>query len=1053
MKEIDITTLQDGLYEKILNKEFQEKLQTALDAHEIWTEQESLDPQEAVKGLSTYLQHLIQGLLKEQADLGEDSAEEEIQFVNQCIGFLFASNPQLKDQLTVALQKSLLLSLYHQKNHVSQPTLPRPDTSLTRSFLFTNSQKDVNIAVELAKEIASSDRIDLLVSFIKFSGLTMILPALRQFTGRGGKLRVLTTTYMGATDPRAVIELSKLPNTDVRISYEVKETRLHAKAYMFYRNSGYSTAYIGSSNLSHAAIADGLEWNIKITAQDQPHILEKMYATFETYWHSPDFTPFTPKNESQLWGAIDAIRHPKLGQHSTYHFAIHPYPYQQAILDVLEVERKAKQCFHNLIVAATGTGKTAIAAFDYQRVVKARHPQPTRLLFLAHRKEILEQSRDCFRQVLQNPNFGELAVGNVHPRHLDYLFMSIQTFCRQRFWEHMDSNYYDMIIVDETHHAAAVSYQEIFTHFHPQILLGLTATPERMDGKSILSYFDDHISAEIRLPDAIERRLLCPFHYFGTEDPVDLSHVKWRSGNYDTQELENKYVRNDATAKKRADAVLRAIHNYTADPRELKCLGFCVSKLHAQYMTEYMNAHGFRAENLDADTPEANRDVARERLESGELQILFVVDLFNEGVDIPSVNTVLFLRPTNSLTVFLQQLGRGLRLSPGKDCLTVLDFVAQSNRSYDFVSRFAALLGRQDVSIEKEVKTGFPHAPKGCCIQLEEIAQRRILDTIRGRLHKRDFYKELLRELYENTQSLPSISQFLNDTKTSAETFFNGTRLYVRLCAEAGLLPDFPITPEETILQKACPRLLFIDSPKWLHFLQQEFSQPYMPSTAEEKQFLRMWQYTLYGQDWEECGMHSALEAITRFTSHPALRKEVQELLTYLHSRIQILPKKLTVPYPCALEVHCHYTRDQLFAALEYKNPSNIREGVKYLPDKQTDVFLVTLNKSAKEFSDTTLYEDYSISNHLFHWQSQSTTTPESETGQRYIHQEERGSHVLLFVRERKKDAFGRAMSYTFLGTAHYVKHSGSRPMTIIYNLDIPIPAQYLPTTDSSGVL
>lgn len=1061
IKLTEISTLQDGLYEKIMSQEFQDKLQASLDAQEIWTEQEDLDPQEAVPGLAAYFSLLLRNRLKELADRDDtDNAEEEIRFINDCIRHLFRSDRELGQALTVSLRKSLLLSLQHTKNQISREAArksrPRPDTSLSRSFLFTNSRKDVNIASELRREILSSDRIDLLVSFIKYSGLRMILPELQQFTDRGGKLRIITTTYMGATDPKAVIQLYKLPHTEIRISYNTKETRLHAKAYMFYRSSGYSTAYIGSSNLSHAAIADGLEWNMKITAQDQPHILEKMRATFETYWNSADFSPFTSDQEKPLRDSIDAIRHPDTDRPSDYIFDIHPYPYQQTVLDTLQAERELKHCFRNLIVAATGTGKTAIAAFDYRRFAESRRPKTTHLLFLAHRKEILEQSRSCFRQVLKNLRFGELSDGEEHASHPEYLFMTVQTFSRQKFWERMAPDYYDMIIVDETHHAASDSYQKIFTAFHPKILLGLTATPERMDGKNILSYFDNHISAEIPLTDAIERRLLCPFHYFGTDDPVDLSSVSWKSGNYDTKELEIKYVYNHISAGRRAAAVLDALSRYTADLRDVKCIGFCVSKKHAEYMADYMNKHGIPSMNLDADTPSDIRKKAKEQLECGEKQILFTVDLFNEGVDIPSINTVLFLRPTNSLTVFLQQLGRGLRLSPGKDCLTVLDFVAQSNRNYNFARRFAGLLGSRSLRLQEEIKAGFPHAPKGCCIQLEPIAQKYVLQNIKSHMSRDEFYREQIRALYETAQAVPTLSCFLTALDIPAESFFNKNRLYTRLCADAGIREKFPVTEEESVLSAACPRILSIDSPRWIRFLQKELEHPYMPVAETEKQYLRMWQYTMYGRDFNQCGMESPLDVISRFAAQPALKEELLGILSYLYDRITILPKPLSVPYTCALEVHCRYTRDQIFAALGYNNPPQIREGVKYLPEKKTDVFLVTLNKSAREFSDTTLYEDYSINETLFHWQSQNSTAPESKTGQRYIRQKDEAGNdctVLLFVRERKMDNYKRTMSYTFLGTAHYVSHTGSRPMTIIYKLDHPIPAQYLPATDSSGVL
>ena len=900
----------------------------------------------------------------------------------------------------------------------------------------------------------------MLVSFIRFSGLSMILPYLREFTQRGGHLRVVTTTYMGATDPKAIVELSKLDHTDIRISYNVKETRLHAKSYMFHRNSGYSTAYVGSSNLSHAAIAEGMEWNMKVTAYDLPRILEKMKATFETYWHSFDFQVFhrdCKEDIEKLKESIDRQRGRESSGNSdtSYSFDIMPYPYQQAILDALEAERRGKDRWHNLVVAATGTGKTAISAFDYRNFSKQRK-EGTRLLFIAHREEILKQSRDCFRQVMKDPNFGELAVGTYRPHRPEHLFMSIQTFNSQRFWEKIDPHYYDMIIVDEFHHAAAKSYERLLQYFHPKILLGLTATPERADGGNILTYFGGHMAAEIRLPDAIERRLLCPFHYFGVTDPISLKQIKWSRGQYDDKELERVYTGEGALASQRARSIGEALERYTADLRDVKALGFCVSKKHAHYMADYFNAHGISALALDADSSKEVRQQARQRLEAGTLQVIFVVDLFNEGVDIPAVNTVLFLRPTQSMTVFLQQLGRGLRLFPGKDCLTVLDFVGEANRKYNFASRYAALLGKSQVAMKKEIQNDFPHVPKGCVIQMEEQAQKWVLENIQSRLRKNEFYIELVKELAESTQSIPSLIEFLRAAGVDPHVFYNGKHTYARLLVDAGLIPYFSVTEEELSLRKAFPRVLSMDSPTWISFIQHCYDVLPTAFSSIEKKYLRMWSITLF-PDAKYDGVE---EGIARLTSQKELKKEIQDLLAYQYEAINIVPKKAALPYACPLEVYCNYTRDQLFSALGLENPSTVREGVKYLHrgnsdivTQDTDVFLVTLNKSEKEFSDTTLYEDYSMDTHLFHWQSQSTTTPQSKTGQRYIHQREKGSIVLLFVRSAKKDAYKNSMVYTFLGTAKVVSWEGSQPMSIIYRLDCPIPAKYITKTDTSGVL
>ena len=1057
----EIEKLKDGVYEKVMSRRFAEVLKEALAEDQVRAEEEDVDAEEAVGYLSSYLQQVIRLCLKDIADRDEEnSVDHQLALTNELIASLAKKIEELGGGQEVANAPFLLKSLEHKKNTLLPRRWERPATSLTRSFLFTNSKKDVSMVHELTKEIASSDRIDFLISFIRFSGLQLLLPALRLFTARGGHLRIVTTTYMGATDPKAIEVLASLPHTEVRISYDVKETRLHAKSYMFYRESGYSTAYIGSSNLSHAAIAEGMEWNMKVTAQDQPHIIDKMSATFETYWHSEDFTSYEPqKDEEKLRRAIDREGGRSSGTDaSSYAFDIQPYPYQQAILDALDTERHGKDRWYNLVVAATGTGKTAISAFDYRRFAASRK-EGTHLLFIAHREEILKQSLSCFRQVMKDPDFGALAVGGHRANHVEHLFMSIQTLNSQRFFEKMDPYYYDMIIVDEFHHAAARSYQHLLTHFHPKILLGLTATPERMDGGDILSYFGGHIAAEIRLPDAIERRLLCPFHYFGVTDPVSLAEIKWTGGEYDASELERLYTAERALASQRARAIGDALLRYTADIRDVKALGFCVSKKHAHFMADYFNQHGIPALALDADTPAAERNAARVRLAEGELRILFVVDLFNEGVDIPSVNTVLFLRPTNSMTVFLQQLGRGLRLSKGKDCLTVLDFVAQASRKYDFSRRFASLLGKHHVIIKKEIQEGFPHVPKGCAIQLEEQAQKWVLENIASRLRKNEYYIEMVKELYAATGSRPTLSDFFRATQVEPAVFYNGTRTYTRLLMDAEILPALPVTDLEEALRRSMSRTLTIDSPRWISFLRRADENLPINLTPMEKKYLRMWAITLF-PDGQKDSPKDPVLAITRFAKETALKEEISELLDFLYDRIDIIPPKAELPYPCALEVYDSYTRDQLFAALGFAKPASIREGVKYLDHtnsdtvtRPTDVFLVTLNKSQKEFSDTTLYEDYSIDRYLFHWQSQSTTTPESKTGQRYLSQRETGGIVLLFVRSAKQDACRNAMAYTFLGTAKIVSHEGSQPISIIYRLDHPIPAKYITKTDNSGVL
>ena len=361
-----------------------------------------------------------------------------------------------------------------------------------------------------------------------------------------------------------------------------------------------------------------------------------------------------------------------------------------------------------------GVGKTVIAAFDYKRFKKA-NPQ-ARLHFVAHRKEILEQSMRTFQEILNDFNFGELYVDGNKPTDIEHLFISIQSFNAAKLSEWTTKAFYDYICVDEFHHAAAKSYQELLSYYAPKILLGLTATPDRMDGKDILKYFDGRIASKMLLGEAIDRNLLSTFQYFGVTDEVDYRKCKWIHGKYDTSELEKIYTAD----RKRCALVLESVNRYVTDMDEVKGLDFCVSVNHAQYMADYFNEHGVPSIALSAKSIDDVRSSAKKNLVDGTIKFIFVVDRYNEGVDIPQVNTVLFLRPTESATVFLQQLGRGLRLYPGKDCLTILDFIGQANKKYNFGMKFEAMVGKGRKSLRKHIDEGFSNLPRGCYIELEK---------------------------------------------------------------------------------------------------------------------------------------------------------------------------------------------------------------------------------------------------------------------------------------------------------------------------------------------
>lgn len=1044
--------LKPGLYEQVINHALTHELDPIPESRKAIV---PIDQAESSKILSQYLANLFQKAL-EQIKGKKDDLSLQIELTNQIVSLIqnaiqesdfmdYEVDPRAEQLFALLKENDPRLVVYQ-----TAKAIERPETSIAQSSLFTGAKHEPQMFMELKKEIASANRIDMLVSFIKWTGLRLIIDELRAFTQNGGELRIITTSYMGATDAKAIEELQTLPHTKIKVSYNTKSTRLHAKAYIFYRDTGFSTAYVGSSNLSNAALSSGLEWNTKVTKQDLPEIMDKICATFEYYWNDKEFEYYDEGQKERLVRALQAEKYLDTNQDYKYMLDIQPYAYQQEILDKLQAERTVRGYTKNLVVAATGTGKTVISALDYKQFCQKNPGQPCRLLFVAHREEILKQSLYTFRAVLKDANFGEIFVGNYRPESIDHLFISIQTLNSQNFTDKTEATFYDYIIVDEFHHAAAPSYQKLLNYYRPAILLGLTATPERMDEKSILPYFDHRIAAEIRLPEAIDRKLLCPFQYFGVTDTIDLNDLKWSAGGYQKSELEQVYT-SSVEANRRANHVVASVLKYVTDIQEVKGLGFCVTVEHAKFMADYFNEHHIPAMYLSGQSSNEERHTAKQRLVSGQVRFIFVVDIYNEGVDIPEVNTVLFLRPTESLTIFLQQLGRGLRLAENKECLTVLDFIGQANRKYNFEDKFAALLSNTTNSVQREIQNGFVNVPKGCYIQLEKKATKYILDNIRASYGNVSGLVARVRSFQEDTGLALTLANFLNYYHLDPKMIYKFST-FSRICARADVIENFN-EPLEQILEKSFAKFAGIDSRRWILFLLKMLANlnkvDFATLTDCEKRMMQMFYITIWGKAIENWNSEEVLDHFYALSQSKVLLQELIELLRYRFDTIDFIDESVDLNFDCPLDLHCTYTRDQLLVAMDFMKPQNVREGVKWLPDKQVDVLLVTLNKSDKDYSPTTMYNDYSISESLFHWQSQSTTSESSATGQRYIHHQQRGSKVLLFVREAKKDRkCNGAQAYTYLGKANYVKHEGSKPINITWQLERPIPAKFLKKTN-----
>ncbi len=659
--------MNEGLYEKLITKLIALKLDE-LDQKSFFIKSVPIDKAEASQLLSQHLSEIIKYALSLVKN-DDQYIEKQIELANKIILLLKNEvNQQDFENDLIETEGKILKAVFTKINahfsdfddHLKEIT---PYTRLIHSELFTGGNSGTTLESELRKEILSSDRIDLLVSFIKWKGIRILEKELREFTNRGGILRVITTTYMGASDYKAIELLSSLKNTEVKISYNTSNERLHAKAYLFQRNTGFHTGYIGSSNFSRSALTDGLEWNLKITTKEVGHIINKFRKTFDAYWENNEFELFNNDEHAiKLEASLKQAKNAKEYNIQSF-FDINPFPYQSEILEKLEVERSVHNRTRNLLVAATGTGKTVISAFDFKNFRLKN--KTCKLLFVAHRKEILQQAKATFQGILKDNNWGSLWVDGEEPTSYEYVFASIQTLNNRLKDLNLTSDYYDFIIIDEVHHISASSYRPILNYFNPKILLGLTATPERMDGENILDDFCSRIAAEIRLPEALNRKLLCPFQYFGISDSIDLHNIKWERGKYNPSELSNLYTSND----RRVGDIVNNLEKYLNNIQDVQAIGFCVTIEHAIYMAEKFTLAGLKAKSLTSRNS-IERDLIRSEFQNKRINYLFVVDIFNEGIDIPEIDTVLFLRPTESVTIFLQQLGRGLRLSKGKDCLT-----------------------------------------------------------------------------------------------------------------------------------------------------------------------------------------------------------------------------------------------------------------------------------------------------------------------------------------------------------------------------------------------
>jgi superfamily II DNA or RNA helicase/HKD family nuclease len=1042
-------SIPSGLYDQLVTDSIERLLSKDSSARR---DEQALSDN-AVDYIADSLVRQLASLLDDLPGSGADRAERQLALVNELLVWLRLRLQKSADTVETSGQIDLLAppARVLRAVHRAPSDLMSPELGLAAPWLFTAGKGSPSLLHEIRRELASSDRIDILVSFITVSGVRKLQDVLHHITARSAEagspeptLRILTTTYTGATEVRALDELARLPGCEVRVSLDGRRTRLHAKAWMFHRATGFGSAYIGSANLTGAALTGGLEWTVKLTQRGQSALFMRAEAHFETLWADSEFQRYDAGNPLHREALVAAIERESGGMRgdgrasALTFFDLQPKSYQQEMLEQLIAER-ANGRLRNLLVAATGTGKTVVAAFDYRATCSQMGGRP-RLLFVAHREEILRQALRTYREVLRDPEFGDLLTGAHVPQQMDHLFATIDSIASQDLVRALGAGHWHSVVIDECHRLAAQRFDAFARSIRPAIMLGLTATPERSDGKPLAPYFDHRAdgspAVELRLWQALDLQLLAPFEYFACDDETDFTSVPWdQPGERET--LDKLVCANDIRAK----LVVKEWMRLASEPARSKALVFCVSVAHAKFMTDWLNRSGLPAACIVGTTPLDERRRAPQRLMSGEVCALVTVDLYNEGVDLPMVDTLLLLRPTQSPVLFQQQLGRGLRLASGKEGCLVLDFVGQHRTGFRFDRLLSGITGLTRRELIDAVEQGFGSLPPGCHIHLQKQTRERVLRSLRTLTMQswRRMRAELQSYAALRGRSAVHLAEFLRDQALELSDVYRvGQDLsgWTALKREAGLLSCEP-GPEEAYFSRRSADLLHVDD---LARLQVLCRLPDLLDNREavderERQILQMLAYQIDGSNNKK---GDAAAFLSRLASHKLVADEWAELggLLKASSFLSDLPLPGLENVP--LSLHARYGIREILTSVGWLTSQRripFQAGVLALPQRKTELLFVTLDKS-DGYHDRIAYRDYAINAERFHWQSQNSAGPDTPVGRRYLDSGENGWQFQLFVRARKAEPY-RACGPVVLEGAE-----GDRPLSIIWRLSVPLPAR-----------
>ena len=947
-----------------------------------------------------------------------------------------------------------------------------------------------------------------IVSFIRYSGIQLLISTLDELEKQGIQGEIITSVYLNITDSKALQKLLSYKNIKVKI-YNNSSESFHTKAYLFEKEK-YHSVVIGSSNISQSALYSAEEWNVKLTDSSFFNIYGKSLNQFEKLWHSNEAIELTQdfideyekyKKSVNVQNTFD-YRKTKIEQENEFV----PNSMQKRVLGKLK-ETRENGNKKGLVISATGTGKTYLAAIDIKQFFEINSNTENKLfkindkksktsnikfLFIAHREELLKNAINVFSKILKidKNEFGRI-YGGLKEIDKSIIFASIQSL--RNCYNEFKPSFFDYVIVDEFHHSMSDSYLKTLSYFNPKFLLGLTATPKRMDGKDILSLCDYNVVDEIGIKEALEEDLIVPFHYFGVNDyTINYDNIPYKNGKYNEKILLENLLLNTRT-----DYIVEKINKFGFDGDELSAVAFCQNIEHAFFMKEEFSKKGYKSAVITANTSSNERSEILEKFKNKKIEILCVVDILNEGIDIPTINLLLFLRPTMSSTIFIQQIGRGLRKAKNKDFVTIIDFIGNHKKDYLLINYFSSEVDNKDTLFTKkekiinEIKNQFSNIPKSCYVELDRICQNRIIEKI----EKINFSsKNILKEMYldykaeigKSENEILKVSDFDTNIELFQElslklgSFYNAQLQFEN--SEIKQNKIFLLNSEETeflaYLEKKLTIVepftylivkylinndfinleIIVDEYKNYFNIKDDFQKEYvinriftelvedkiLEKNSKNRLFKISKKYNKIFENKRENNDEINLKLIDLDNSQNSnynFKNRIEDLL-YLglsefkkNNNLSIFHENILIPYK-------KYKRVELQILLDSKVPKGSWRAGYANTDKDICLF-ATIDKT-HILQENLKYDNSLFADDIIQWISQPKTAHTSSVGKMFINHKKLGYNVHIFIRKFAFMDGNKTNPFIYLGKADYYKSSGDKPMRILWKLEEKIPQELI---------